>query len=148
LLRSEGLRVNRNRVQRRVYREAGLHVRQRPTKRVALERFPKPAICGACPRWSMGFVSDALADGCRFRNLTVVNNATWKCLLIEVERSLPAERDIAAPDRVARSRGYAPTSCAATGPSSGVKSLISWPITTASRWRASRASTGASGTSA
>jgi putative transposase len=103
LLRSEGLRVNRERVQR-AHREAGLHVRRRPRKRVALERVPKPAITGANQRWSMDFVSDALADGRRFRNLTVVHDATRQCLLIEVERSLPAERVIAALDRVARLR--------------------------------------------
>ena len=56
LLRREGLRVNRKRVQS-VYREAGLHVRQRPRKRVALERVLKPAITGANQRWSMDFVS-------------------------------------------------------------------------------------------
>jgi hypothetical protein len=49
LLRREVLRVNRKRVQR-VYPEAGLNVRQRPRKRVALKRVPKPAISGAYQR--------------------------------------------------------------------------------------------------
>lgn len=108
LLRREGLRVNRNRMQR-VYREAGLHVRQRPRKRVARERVPKPTITGANQWWSVDFVSDALADGRRFRKRTVVEDATREGLLIEVDCSLPAERVIAALDRVARSRGYPPT---------------------------------------
>lgn len=57
----------------------------------------------------MDFVIDALADVRQFRNLTVVDDATWECLLIEVEGSLPAERVIAGLDRVARSRSYAPS---------------------------------------
>jgi putative transposase len=104
LLRREGLRVNHKRVQR-IHREAGLHIRQRPRKRVALERVPKAAITGANERWIMDFVSDALADGGRFRNLTVVDDATREYLLIEVDCSLPTERMIAALDRVVRSRG-------------------------------------------
>ncbi len=136
LLRCEGLRVNRKRVQR-VYRGAGLHVRQRPRKRVALERVPKPAITGANQRWSMDFVSDALADGRRFRNLTVVDDATRECLLIEVERSLPAGRVIAALDRVARSRGYAPSIVCDNGLRFRSEALDQWPINTGSRWRSS-----------
>lgn len=125
LLRREGLRVNRKRVQR-VYREAGPHVRQRPRKRVAQERVPKPAITGANQRWSMDFVSDALADGRRFRNLTVVDDATRECLIIEVERALPAERVIAALDRVARSRGYAPTIVCDNGPEFRSEAMDQW----------------------
>ena len=40
LLRREGLTVNRKRVQR-VHRDAGLSVRRRPRKRVAVERVPR-----------------------------------------------------------------------------------------------------------
>jgi len=134
LIRREGLQVNRKRVQRTstasnptaVYRDAGLHVRQRPRKQVALERVPKPAITGANQRWSMDFVSDALADGRRYRNLTVVDDATRECLLIEVERSLPAERVIAALDRVARSRGYAPSISCDNGPEFRSETMDQW----------------------
>ena len=125
LLRREGLRVNRKRVQR-VYREAGLHVRRRPRKRVALERVPRPAVTGANQRWSMDFVSDALADGRRIRSFTVVDDATRECLVIEVERSLPAERVIAALDRVAGSRGYAPTIVCDNGPEFRSEAMDQW----------------------
>jgi putative transposase len=125
LLRREGLRVNRKRVQR-VYRDAGLHVRYRPRKRVALERAPKPAITGANQRWCVDFVSDALANGRRFRNLTVVDDATRECLLIEVDRSLPAERVIAALDRVARLRGYPPTIVCDNGPEFRSEAMDQW----------------------
>ena len=125
LLRREGLRVNRKRVQR-VYREAGLHVRQRPRKRVTLERVPKPEVTTPNERWSIDFVTDALADGRRFRNLTVVDDATRECPLIEVERSLPAERVIAALDRIARERGYPRAIVCDNGPEFRSEAMDQW----------------------
>jgi putative transposase len=104
LLRRAGLRVNRKRVQRD-YREAGLHVRQRPRKRMALKRVPKPAVGCPAQRWNLDFVSVALADARRCICLTVVDVTTRECLVIEIERSLPAEYFSATLDRVARSRG-------------------------------------------
>ena len=125
LVRREGLRVNRKRVQR-VYNAAGLRGRQRPRKRVALERVPKPEVTAPNERWSMDFVSDTLADGRCFRTLTVVDDATRECLTIEVERSLPAERVIAALDRVARTRGYPPTIVCDNGPEFRSEAMDQW----------------------
>ena len=65
LLGREGHRVNRKRVYR-LYRELGLAVRRRRRKRVALERTPVPAATRPTQRWSMDFISDALADGAGF----------------------------------------------------------------------------------
>ncbi len=100
LLRREGVVVNRKRVQR-VYCAAGLMVRRRSRKRVALERVPKPVVTASNTRWSMDFVSDALANGRRFRALTLVDDFTRECPAIEVDHSLPAERVIAVLDAVA-----------------------------------------------
>lgn len=71
---------------------------QRPRKRVALERILKPPLTWRNPNCSMDFVSNALADGRRFCNLTLVDDATRESLAIEVERSLPTERVIEALD--------------------------------------------------
>ena len=125
LLRREGVVVNRKRVQR-VYNAAGLRVRQRPRKRVALERVPKPAVVTPNQRWSMDFVSDALADARRFRSFTVVDDATRECLAIEVDRSLPAERVIRALDRVARIRGYPESIVCDNGPEFRSEALDQW----------------------
>lgn len=125
LLRREGLHVNRKRVQR-VYCEAGLHVRQRPRKRVALDRVPKPEVALPNERWSMDFVTDALADGRRFRNLTVIDDTTRECPLIEVERSLPAERVIAALDRIAQGRGYPRAIVCDNGPEFRSEAMDQW----------------------
>ena len=71
LLRREGFEVNHKRVYR-LYREEGLCVRRRKRKRMAgVARVPRPAPERASQRWSMDFVSDALANGRRIRVLTV-----------------------------------------------------------------------------
>lgn len=93
LLRREGYTVNRKRVYR-LYREAGLAVRRRRRKRVAVVRQPMPVPTRRNERWSMDFVSDALADGRRFRVLTIVDDCTRECPALPVDTSLPAVRVI------------------------------------------------------
>jgi putative transposase len=86
LLRREGLVVNRKRVQR-VYRDAGLSVRRRPRKRVSVARAPRSVPIEVNIRWSMDFVSDALADGRKFRAFSVVDDCSRECPVIAVDRS-------------------------------------------------------------
>jgi putative transposase len=73
LLRREGHRANRKLVYR-LYRELGLAVRRRRRKRVAVARAPLAVPTGPRVRWSMDFVSDALASGRKFRALTIVDD--------------------------------------------------------------------------
>lgn len=87
LLRREGHLVNRKLVQR-LYREEGLHVRRRKRKRVAVVRTPLVTPTRPNERWSVDFVSDALADGRRFRTLTVVDDFTREAPTIETAHSL------------------------------------------------------------
>ena len=104
LLRREGHVVNRKLVQR-LYREEGLTVRRRTRKRVAVRRTPVAPPCAANERWSMDFVSDALADGRKFRSLTLVDDVTRECPAIEVDVSLSGARVAAVLDRVVARRG-------------------------------------------
>ena len=53
----------------RLYREEGLGVRRRKRKRVSVPRTPMDAPTEPNERWSMDFVSDALADGRKIRSL-------------------------------------------------------------------------------
>src|SRR5687768_2595127 len=73
LLRREGHGCNHKLVYR-LYREAGLSVRRRARKRVALPRQPLARPTGPNQRWSMDFVTDALADGRKFRSFTIVDD--------------------------------------------------------------------------
>lgn len=104
LLRREGFVVNHKLVLR-LYREEGLAVRRRATKRVAVARVPLPTPITMNERWSMDFVTDALADGRAFRCFTLVDDFTRESLTIEVSHSLPALRVIQALERLARTRG-------------------------------------------
>jgi len=92
LLRREGWWVNHKRVYR-LYREEGLAVRRgKRRQRAAAERVPLPAPTRANQGWSMDFLQDALAEGRKFRVLTVEDNYTREALAVEVDHSLPGAR--------------------------------------------------------
>lgn len=125
LLRREGLRVNRKLVQR-VYREEGLSVRRRARKRVAVVRVPTLPPSGRNERWSMDFVSDALADGRKFRALTIVDEFTRECPAIEVDHSLPGARVVAVLERLRATRGLPRTIVCDNGPEFRGEALDQW----------------------
>lgn len=92
LLRREGWWVNHKRVYQ-LYREEGLAVRCRKRKsRAAFRRQPLSAPSRPNQGWSMDFLQDALAEGRRFRLLTVEDNYTREALAVEVDHSLPGRR--------------------------------------------------------
>ena len=106
LLCREGRAVNKKRIQR-LYQVEGLSLRgRRRKKRRAGLRVALPVPVAANQRWSMDFMTDALADGRRFRLLNVVDDWTRECLAIEVGRSLTGRNVIAVLDRVAALRGF------------------------------------------
>ncbi len=80
LLQREGWRINHKRVYR-IYRQEGLSLRLKcAKKRVSVARVPLPAAEVPNERWSMDFMTDALADGRRFQVLTLVDNFRIKSL--------------------------------------------------------------------
>ena len=126
LLRREGRRVNHKLVLR-LYREEGLAIsRRRGKKRVAVPRVPLPAPSGPNERWSMDFVSDALADGRPFRCFTLVDDFTRESSAIEVSHSLPALRVMQVLDRLAATRGLPRSIVCDNGPEFAGKALDLW----------------------
>jgi len=105
LLRREGQPVNRKRIYR-LYRELGLVVRRRKRKRVAVPRSPLPTPTRPNQRWSMDFITDALADGRKFRCLTLGDDCTRESPAIETDFSLPGERVVGVLERVGAERGF------------------------------------------
>ncbi len=82
LLRREGIIMNHKKL-RRLYREERLQVRRRGGRKRALgTRAPMTLPQGPNPRWSLDFLSDAFADGRRFRILAVVDDFTRECLAL------------------------------------------------------------------
>lgn len=61
---------------------------------------------GANQRWSMDFVTDRLEDGRYFRTLTVVDQYTRECPVLEPAHSLTATKVAHALGQVAATRGY------------------------------------------
>ena len=74
LLAREGWRIGRNRVHR-LYKLEGLQVRMRVRrrKRISPHRGPAPTATGGGQYWAMEFVHDQLANGRKFRVLTVID---------------------------------------------------------------------------
>lgn len=94
MLKKEGVRVNHKRVYR-LYSESGLKVLKRGGRKRALgSRLPIRSLNSPNERWSLDFVSDALADGRRIRILTIVDDFTRECLKMVVDTSLNSKRVI------------------------------------------------------
>lgn len=104
LLVREGWPINHKRVYR-LYRELGLHGRPRgKRKRASALRVPLPAPTRINEHWSMDFVSDQLADGRRFRVLTVVDNLSREAIVLEADFSLSGKKVARALERVSKQR--------------------------------------------
>jgi putative transposase len=106
LLNREGWKVGKYLVER-IYREEGLTLQQRRKRRrrVAEHRRERFHPTGPNQVWSMDFVADQLADGRRFRSLTVVDIYTRECLAIESEQRLKGEDVVRELNRIKMSRG-------------------------------------------
>jgi putative transposase len=106
LLNREGWKVGKYLVER-IYREEGLTLQQRRKRRrrVAEHRRERFHPTGPNQVWSMDFVADQLADGSRFRSLTVVDIYTRECLAIESVQKLKGEDVVRTLNRIKVSRG-------------------------------------------
>lgn len=93
LLRREGRRINRKRVQR-LWRQTGLKVPLRSVKKRRLGSSENACFRRRAERpnhvWSYDFVMDQTSDGRRLKILAVVDEYTRECLALEVERCIEA----------------------------------------------------------
>ena len=105
LLTREGIAMNHKKL-RRLYREERLQVRRRGGRKRALgTRAPMAIPQGANQRWSLDFLSDAFADGRRFRILAIVDDFTRECLALVPDTSLPGLRVVRQLNTLIASRG-------------------------------------------
>lgn len=92
LLKREGIKINHKKVYR-LYKEAGLKVRKRGGRKRALgSRILPEVLFKPNQRWSLDFVSDALANGRRLRILTIVDDFTRENLKMVVDTSINGAR--------------------------------------------------------
>ncbi len=127
MLRREGWHVGRKHVHT-LYCLEGLQLRMRTKRRkcVSLHRGPTPQPTGPNQYWAMDFVHDQLADGRKFRVLTVIDKWSRESVTLEVDFALNGDRVVAAFERLAKQR---PTPKAVTvdnGPEFTSKALDEW----------------------
>lgn len=126
LLQREGWRVNHKRIHR-LYREEGLSIRVKPKrKRVTALRVSPPPAQRPQERWSLDFLTDSLADGRRFRVLTLVDNVSRVSPAIEVGVSLTGERVVAVLERLKGAIGMPQRIAIDNGPEFISKALDAW----------------------
>ena len=126
LLRREGFLVNHKRTER-LYREEGLALRRkRHRKRAAGVRVTFPAPTRPNERWAMDFLHDRLADGRRFRVLTMVDAYSRESPAIEADTSLTGAKVVQILDRVAQTQGLPQGITIDNGPEFSGSALDAW----------------------
>jgi putative transposase len=81
---------------------------------------------GPNQRWSLDFLSDALANGRRFRVLAVVDDFTRECLGLVVDISLSGLRVGRELDRIADMRGHPALAVSDNGPELTSGAILRW----------------------
>jgi putative transposase len=109
LLRRDGVPDNHKRIGR-IYRAAGLQVRKRIRRKLALGRAPvESAALAPNDRWSLDFVHDRLRTDRRFRVLAVGDDCTRENVALEADFAFSGERMTRVLDSIAALRGYPKT---------------------------------------
>lgn len=126
MLRREGHLINHKRTER-LYREEGLSLRlKKRKKRISHLRVVMDRPERINQHWSMDFVSDSLYNGRRFRVLTVVDDLSRECPVLEVDHSLTGHRVTRTLDRIALIRGLPEVITVDNGPEFISKALDLW----------------------
>ena len=129
ILHREGLVKNHKRTER-IYREQGLAITLRKTKkRAAGTRLVLPVATHPNERWSMDFVQSALWGGRRFRMLTVVDQFTKECPVIEVDTSINGLRVSRVLEWLEVTRGLPESITVDNGPEFAGMTLDRWAYT-------------------
>ena len=129
ILRREGLVINHKRTER-IYKEQELSLKIRKrTKRASTTRLILPKAAYPNQRWSMDFMQGVLWHGRRFRLLTVVDNFTKECPVIEVDTSLSGLRVSRVLEWLSMTRGLPETITVDNGPEFAGMALDRWAYT-------------------
>ena len=101
MFQREGFGINHKRVLR-LYRLENLSIRIRRRKKLAsVIRVELPKETKSNQRWSIDFMSDALADGRRIKVLQIVDNFSHKCHDIKLDTSINGSRVCEVLNRIA-----------------------------------------------
>jgi len=125
-LRNLGHEWNHKRVYR-VYLLLKLNMKRKGKQRLPT-RYPQPLAVPASENrsWSMGFMSDALKCGRKFRTFNVVDDFNREVLDIQIDLNLPSRRVIRTLERIAEWRGYPAQIRMDNGPEFTALALSEW----------------------
>ena len=138
LLRREGEASGKNRIYR-LYREEGLTVRKRRSRRRAIgTRAPILTEHRANARWSLDFVHDQFAGGRRFRILNVVDDVTRECLAAIPDTSISGRRVARELTALIASRGRPAMIVSDNGTEFTSTAILAWSQDHAIGWHTSR----------
>jgi transposase InsO family protein len=134
LLRREGEPSGINRIYR-LYREEGLMVRKRRSRRKALGT-RAPILVEATPnaRWSLDFVHDQLANGRRFRILNIVDDVTRECLGAIPDVSISGVRVARELSAIVTRRGKPGMIISDNGTELTSNAILAWSAETGIEW--------------
>jgi len=134
LLAREGISMNHKKL-RRLYREERLQVRRRGGRKRALgTRAPLALPQGANQRWSLDFLSDALAGSRRFRILAIVDDFTRECLALVADTSLSGMRVARELDTLIAMRGKPATVVSDNGTELTSMAILRWSQESRIEW--------------
>ena len=121
---------------RRLYAEERLQVRRRGGRKRALGTRASMAIPQARnQRWSLDFLSDALAEGRRFRIFAVVDDFTRECLCLVADTSLSGLRVARELDAVIAKRGRPAMCVSDNGTELTSMAVLRWSQEARVEWR-------------
>lgn len=132
--RREGEASGINRIYR-LYREEGLAVRKRRSRRRAVGT-RAPILVQAKPnaRWSLDFVHDQFACGRHFRVLNIVDDVTRECLAAMPDTSFSGLRVVRELDAIIRWRGRPDTIVSDNGTELTSTAILRWCQATGVEW--------------
>jgi putative transposase len=134
LLQREGVRPNHKKLYR-LYREERLMVRKRGRRKRAIgTRAPMALPQGPNQRWSLDFVSDALACSQKFRVLSIVDDFTRECLALVVDNSLSGIRVCRELDRLVERRNRPCMVVSDNGTELTSRALLGWQRDNGVEW--------------
>lgn len=126
VLHAEGLVQNHKRTER-IYREEQLSLRRQHRKKLpAVLRVPLPSATRPNERWSMDFIHDQLANGRRFRTLTLVDDFTRQCPALWTDLAIGGIGVVAVLERLAKTQDLPQASTQDNGPEFTGKTLHDW----------------------
>ena len=111
----------------RIWKKAGLQVpRRRPRRRIATGR-PRPLpAAGANQVWAYDFVFDACANGQQLKCLTLIDEFTRECLVIDVAGSIRSGRVIEVLSKLISVRGAPKYLRSDNGPEFVSRAVLQW----------------------